>query len=192
MAGSSAEQKERLRSQIKEAYCKALYTYTAQHKDANLKDEGFKALSIAQIVLTSVSSIGFISMLISYQHVATVLAGLCSVASLALNMYARGKDYVAEIKAHRSAADELWPVLQDYVSLLTDFDDLDTESIRENRKGLQDRLESIYKRTPTTSPKAYRLAQKALKQEAEQSFEIGECENYLPIGIRSNTDKTTS
>ena len=81
MMESSAEQKERLRSQIKEAYCKALYTYTAQHKDANLKDEGFKALSIAQIVLTSVSSIGFISMLISYQHVATVLAGLCSVAS---------------------------------------------------------------------------------------------------------------
>ena len=189
---SSAEQRERIRSQIKEAYCKALYTYTTQHKAANLKDDGFRALSIAQIVLTSVSSIGFISMLITYQHIATVLAGLCSVISLALNMYARGKNYAAEIKAHRSTADELWPVIQDYVSLLTDFDDIDIDSIRESRKGLQDRLESIYKTSPATSPRAYRLAQKALKQEAEQSFEIGECDYYLPVGVRGNTDKTTS
>lgn len=192
MTESHTDLRERLRSQIEEAYCKALYTYTTQHKAANLKERGFRLISIAQILLTSISSVSFISMLVTYQNVATVLAGLCSVVSLALNLYSRGRDYPTEIELHRSSADELWPVMQDYVSLLTDFDDLDIWSIRENRKLLQDRLESIYKRLPATNSKAYLLAQKALKQEAEQTFEIGECDRYLPVGIRRSGDKASS
>ena len=106
--------------------------------------------------------------------------------SLALNLYSRGRPYSKEIGEHRSTADTLWPILQDYLSLLTDFDNLDIQTIRESRKGLQDRLEQAYRTAPKTGNKAYWLAQKALKQDSEQSFEVGECDQLLPVGLRSS------
>lgn len=178
--------RERLRSQIEEAYSKALYTYTAQHKAANLKERSQSRISIAQIMLTAISSVGIIGSLIVSQYYASIVAGICSALSLALNLYSRGRPYSKEIGEHRSTADALWPILQDYLSLLTDFDNLDIQTIRESRKGLQDRLEQVYRTAPKTNNMAYRLAQKALKQDSEQSFEVGECDQLLPVGLRSS------
>lgn len=176
----------RLRSQIEEAYSKALYTYTAQHKAANLKERHQSGISLIQIALTSISSVGIISSLFISQYHASIAAGICSAMSLALNLYSRGRPYSKEIGEHRSTADTLWPILQDYLSLLTDFDNLDIQTIRESRKGLQDRLEQVYRTAPKTGNKAYRLTQKALKQDSEQSFEVGECDQLLPVGLRSS------
>lgn len=178
--------RERLYSQIVEAYGKALYTYTTQQKAAGLKERSRNILSIVQITLTSISSVGIISSLIASQYLVSLIAGLCSALSLALNLYSRGRDYSREVSEHRAATDGLWPIIQDYLSLLTDFDDLGTQQIRESRKGLQDRLEQTYLSAPRTNDKAYRLAQIALKRDSEQSFEVGECDQLLPIGLRSS------
>lgn len=186
MNESDGAWRERLRSQIEEAYSKALYTYTTQHKAADLKEGSQNRISIAQIMLTAISSVGVISSLIVSQYYASIAAGICSALSLALNLYSRGRPYPKEIGEHRSTADALWPILQDYLSLLTDFDDLDIQTIRESRRGLQNRLEQVYQTAPKTDNKAYRLAQKALKQDSEQSFEVGECDQLLPVGLRNS------
>ena len=178
--------RERLRSQIEEAYSKALYSYTTQQKAANLKERSRNRISIIQIILTSISSAGIIGSLIVSQYFSGILAGICSALSLALNLYSRGRPYSNEVSDHRSTADALWPILQDYLSLLTDFDKLDIQVIRESRKALQDRLEQVYLTAPRTNEKAYRFAQKALKRDSEQSFEVGECDQLLPVGLRSS------
>lgn len=82
--------RERLYSQIVEAYGKALYTYTTQQKAAGLKERSRNILSIVQITLTSISSVGIISSLIASQYLVSLIAGLCSALSLALNLYSRG------------------------------------------------------------------------------------------------------
>lgn len=73
-------------------------------------------------------------------------------------------------------ANRLWVVLQDYESLLTDFDDLEVEEIRRCRDLLIEKQAEIYDEAPRTSDKAYEKARDRLKN-GHQSFEPGRLTN---------------
>ena len=82
-------------------------------------------------------------------------------------------------------ANRLWVVLQDYESLLTDFDDLEVGEIRRCRDLLIEKQAEIYAEAPRTSNWAYKKARKRLKN-GHQSFEPEEIDKLLPSGLRSH------
>jgi len=82
---------------------------------------------------------------------------------------------------HKKTSDYLWKIRNEYVSLLTDFEDLEITDIRNKRDGLQTRTAEIYTNAPRTDKKSYVEAQNALQNEEEQTFNKGEVEKLLPI-----------
>ncbi len=175
--------RERLRGQIEEAYGKLLYTYQTQQEEASLKRSRSSKLSIAQIALTAISSCGIVGILLGEAEIGAGVASLFAAMSLGINLYVRGARLPEGAEAHVRCTNQLWAVVQDYISLLADFDDLGDSEIRARRGLLQERQAEIYADAPRTSGKAYKRAHKQLKGGC-QSFEPGECDELLPLSLR--------
>lgn len=176
--------KERLEKQLIEAHGKVEYTYTAHHKIENRVMLYDKAIRIAQIVLTAISTGGFSATLITKQTALSWIGGVAAALSLALNLYSKDFKLQSDARTHKDAADELWDIREDYVSLITDIDALTLDEIRNRRDALKNAVSKINKKYPGTDRRGYRKAQKALKKEEEQTFNEGEAEMLLPTHLR--------
>lgn len=172
-----------LMGQIRESYGKLVYTYTTHHKMADRLARINNSIGVIQIFLTSISTVGLLSTVITNQRILAAIGGTTAALSLGLNIYMRGKNYMADIEANRKTADALWRIREDYLSLLTDFPVLSDEEIRVQRESLQKRTASIYDAAPITNNRAYRQAQKAIKQEGYQSFTTEEIDAMLPARL---------
>lgn len=185
MVASDNEVEERLRLslQIAESYANLFYTYKTQLAAADAVNGLSSALSVVQIVLTSISACGFIGIWLSgIEYVAVVAAGL-SVVSLAINIYLKGANLVERGNRYSTSADAIWLVLQKYLSLLADSRSLDLTQIRLRRDDLQNEVASIYKKSPMTSSRAYSKARKSIKA-GSCAFSLEEIEQMLPVGLR--------
>lgn len=178
--------KSDLWSQLKDAHGKLLYTYVTHQKQLWLVSLKQTIIGWLQIGLTAVSTVGFLDIIITSTTKLAGAAGICSVLSLALNLYSRSANMGEEITKRRKTIDALWPIVQDYISLLTDFWNEDgVDKIKDRRQELQDRTDTVYKNAPRTGWLAYQLAKIALKKDKEQSFDGVESDLLLPENLRN-------
>ena len=139
---------------------------------------------MAQIVLSAITTSGFVVAIFSDDNIASILGAIVSLALLILNTYIKNFDLSGIAQEHKKASDLLWKIREEYVSLLTDFEMLDSNDIRNKRDELQERTSEVYSNSPRTDAKSYTAAQKALKTEEEQSFSEEEIDIMLPNSIR--------
>ena len=184
MEQSSRFHKEDLRVQIREACGRVIYSYTTHLKMAERLNAKNKRIKHWQIGLSAVSTGGFVSAVITNEVVMTWIGGLVSTILLGLNLYFKDFNLAEEIKQHRTTADKLWLLREQYISLLTDFDILSEAEIMQKRDDLQNRTAEVYKVAPPTDAKSYAAAQKALKVEEEQYFTAKEIDQMLPEHLR--------
>lgn len=181
---SQDSQGYKLESQIREAFGRVTYTQTCHekiNKRLNLYDSRIK---IAQIVLSSITTGSFLVTIITNEKIATIIGAIFSVMLLILNAYVKDFNLCDIAQKHREAADLLWKIREEYVSLLIDFELLEVDDIMEKRTELQDRTADVYKNSPRTDAKSYKEAQKALKTDEEQTFSEHEIDVMLPNSIR--------
>lgn len=177
--------REKLNSQIRDAYGKVVYTYTAHHKMVDRIRKNKKSIDISQITLTALSTVGFLATVITDEVVLSWIGGITAAVSLGLNLYTKDNNLQEDIRMHESAANELWVVREKYVSLLTDFVVLPDEEISIRRDAIQEMVAEINNKYPGTDKKSYEETQKALKDNDEQTFSKGEIEKLLPQGLRN-------
>ena len=184
MEQNSQQHKDALNVQIREASGRVVYTYTTHLKKAEQLTTKNKRIKLCQIVLSAISTGGIISSAITNEVALTWIGGSVSTILLGLNLYFKDYNLNDEIGKHRSTADDLWLVREQYVSLLTDLATLPEEAIMAKRDELQVRTSEIYKKSLPTDAKSYAAAQKALKYEEEQYFEPSEIDAMLPEHLR--------
>ena len=141
-------------------------------------------IKVAQIILSAVTTSGFVVAIFSNDNIASILGAIFSLALLILNTYIKNFDLSGIAQEHKKASDLLWKIREEYVSLLTDFEILDVNEIRNKRDELQERTSEVYRNSPRTDAKSYMAAQKALKTEEEQTFSEEEIDIMLPNAIR--------
>lgn len=177
----------KLESQLREAYGRIVYTQTAHNKIVHRLLKRNSTIKMGQILLSAVTTGSFITLFVSETtKTATISGGICSLLLLILNSYAKSFELVETAQKHRSAADALWKIREEYVTVLTDFEDLDANQIREKRDELQERTSKVYEESPSTDEKGYKAAQKSLKTEEEQTFSEKEIDLMLTNSIRRN------
>lgn len=176
--------RKKLWSQLIEAHANVMYTYETQQQAATRRLEEYSCISNAQILLAALSSCGFIAIAFGKSYLAAVTTAALSVVSLSLNLYSRGASLPQKATAHRTTADSLWNLRQDYISLLTDFNNLSIAEIIKKRDSLQSQVHEQYKEAPRTNDRDYKAARKKLKKEETQTFERGECDRLLPVALR--------
>ena len=176
--------KQSLQVQIREAFGRVVYSYTTHLKMMNRLTSRNNMMKYVQIILSAISTGGFIGAIITDETILTCVGGLFSTILLAINLFFKDFNLLSEIKQHRDASDELWMVREDYISLLTDFEVLGEDEIVVKRDLLQNRTFEIYKTAPKTDAKSYSDAQRALKTEEEQFFTPEEIDKMLPAHLR--------
>lgn len=184
METNSQTYKSNLYDQIEEAYGKVVYSYTTQITHAAKIYKRNKALKWAQIILSAISTGGFIGTLITEQMISAWIGAFCSTALLALTAYFKDLDLSAVYKSHLATSNKLWSVREEYMALLVDFETLSTEEIVSRRDALTIKTAEIYDEAPITDSKSYAKAQEQLKNKESQFFTREELDKMLPIGLR--------
>lgn len=185
MDQNSQTHRDGLQIQIKEAYGRVVYTYTAHWKMVDALIKKNRCIKYLQIALSAISTGGFIGSIITNEILLTCIGGIFSTALLALNLYFKDFNLNADITRHSAAANALWSIRESYVSLLTDFPNMSTEDICVKRDELQAQTAEVYKTAPKTDSRSYMAAQSALKNEEEQFFTTEELNHLLPEHLRA-------
>ena len=109
------ENQELLLNQIIDLHGKVVYTYTTHHKIQNRLERINKGVKISQIILTAVSTVGFLATVITNQYLLAWIGGITSALSLGFNLYMKDSNLDDRIKKHKDAADELWDVREAFL-----------------------------------------------------------------------------
>lgn len=148
-----------LKDQIIDSAANVQYTYSAHWIIVNGLKKKLKAFKIAQIIMTSISTGGFLATVISGIPQLSWIGGLPSAVALGINLYMLSFNLPECIKEHTDAANELWEVKEIYKSLIVDFDDIDNDEIINRRDSLISMVSKINKKYPGTDEKSFKRAQ---------------------------------
>lgn len=176
--------KEGLRTQLREAYGRLLYTYTSYNKMANNLSSKYHRLQVLQIVLSSITTGGLLTAVVVNTEWLTIASCIVSTISTGITLYLKNYNLNDTIRQLQMGADEAWLIREDYISLLTDFEVLEDDEIKDKRERLTHRVHELYKKYPKTDFKSYNQARKALKSEEEQFFTADEIDKMLPQHLR--------
>lgn len=175
-----------LEDQIRECFGRVVYTHKTHEKQADRCRETLDRLKIAQIVLTALTASGAVGILLVDEFWVKLATTLLALISLIVSGYMKGFDPGATAQKHRSAAANLWPIRESYLSLLTDLRSgaVQAADALTRRDELQDKLAAIYKGAPQTGDKAYHRAQNALQKSEDYTFKDKEIDMFLPKSLR--------
>lgn len=182
MAGLSY--KKDLEHQLRDAYGKVVYTYTCFLKQMCRLKKRECHIKMVQIVISAFSTVGVFSVIFVDAFWLKGLSAIFSVVLLCITLYFKDFHLSEDIRQFIMGADELWSVREDYISLLTDINQMSDEEVARLRNSLKERTLEIYKKYPKTDGKSYAEAQKALKEKEEQFFSDEEIDMMLPKHLR--------
>jgi len=171
-----------LEGQIRECYGRVVYSHKSHEKCADILLSRLNAIKLWQIILSSITTAGFIAIILGASKVGAIIGTLISAILLILNSYTKNYDLGELVQKHKQAADSLWIIRESYLSLLTDIkiSPKSLEDIKKRRDELTKNLHVIYEGSPRTTFSAYKKAQEALKKFNDMSFTDSEIDEFLP------------
>ena len=178
------QHKDTLYSTLEDAYGKVVYTYTTQIIHAGRLKKRNTILKWLQIILSAVSTGGFLGSVVTNQTALIWIGGLCSTALLVLTAYFKDSEFSNIYMRHHTTSNDLWTIREEYIALLTDFPILSIDEVIKKRDELREKTSEIYKNAPITDEKSYALAQKAIKNGESQFFTREELNKMLSEKLR--------
>ena len=174
-----------LEAQLRESFARVVYSHKTHEKCADIYSTEVEVIKWSQIILTAMTTGGFAAVIFGWWSEAPFLGAILALILLCLNSYTKDHDLGDLAQKHRQAANEIWFVRENYRSLLTDLSiGKPLDAIQQDRDALLKQLKSVYAGVPSTTSRAYRRAQKALKQDEEMKFSDAEIDAFLPKELR--------
>lgn len=181
-----------LEGQLRECYGRVVYSHKTHEKCADILLTLHKRIKLAQIILSAIVTGGLLTALFDFQPLAeykqigVFITLIISTILLVLNSYTKDYDLGEIAQKHRQAGADLWIIREQYLSLLTDLH-IQAQPINEilsKRDLLTKELHALYTGAPSTNFKAYRMAQKALKELEDMTFSDKEIDAFLPNELK--------
>lgn len=178
--------RELIEGQVRECYGRVVYSHKTHEKCADILLSRLSTIKLSQIVLSSITTAGFIAAIFGAGAVGAAIGIVVSTALLVLNAYTKNYDLGELAQKHRQAAADLWLIREKYLALITDLrvgkESLEKATTR--RDELLEDLHGVYSGAPSTTYQAYKKAQEALQQYEEMSFSDAEIDALLPRELR--------
>ena len=174
-------------AQLRECYGRVVYSHKTHAKCADLLNSRLSKIKVWQIVLSSVTTGGFVGAFLGTGPIGAAIGVLFSTVLLALNVYTKDYDLGELAQKHRQSAADIWLIREKYLSLLTDLrvGDESIDRIRSRRDALLNELHGVYSGAPSTTVRGYTEAQNALQQQEEMTFSDEEIDKLLPRELKS-------
>ena len=176
--------RDNLKTQIRDAYGKLVYSYTCHWERIGELEKYNKWCNRLEIGLAAITATGVIGAMFSSYSCLPKMNAILATAALAVTLIIKAAHYDEQIFKHRKTADDLWLLREQYLSLLTDFEQLNVETIAAERDELIKGLSAIYRSALPTNNDDYSKAQNKLKEEEYQHFSEEEIDKMLPPDLR--------
>jgi len=180
------ESRRIIEGQLRECYGRVVYSHKTHEKCADILLSRLSNIKLWQIILSAITTAGFISMVFGAGRVGAAIGMIVSTALLVLNAYTKNYDLGELAQKHKQAANDLWLVREKYLSLLVDMrmKEKPLESLQNQREELVEQLHSVYSGAPSTTFQAYKKAQEALKKLEDMTFTDAEIDAFLPQELK--------
>src|SRR6185295_2837156 len=177
-----------LEGQLRECFGRGVYTHKTHEKAADILLTRLSRIKFSQIILSALTTGGFIAAIIGAGNVGAILGVIVSTLLLVLNAYTKNYDLGELSQKHRQAGADLWIIREKYLSLITDLrmGERPIESLQKERDQLLKDLHSVYSAAPSTTYQAYKKAQVALKQLEDMTFSDAEIDAFLPKVLKKD------
>jgi SMODS and SLOG-associating 2TM effector domain family 4 len=188
LSPANTDAREILEAQLRECFGRVVYSHKTHEKCADILLSQQSWIKLGQIVLSALTTAGFIGAMFGSGQAAAILGTLVSTGLLALNAYTKDYDLGAMAQKHKQAASGLWLVREKYLSLITDLrmKKRALDEILKDRDALLEQLKSVYSGAPSTTNGAYRKAQEALKRYEDMTFSDEEIDAFLPTLLKKS------
>jgi hypothetical protein len=175
-----------LEGQLREAYGRVVYSHKTHEKCADILLTSLSRIRVMQIVLSAITTAGFIGAVFGAGKIGAVLGLIVSTVLLALNSYTKNYDLGELAQKHKQAANDLWIIRESYLSLLVDIamKEKPLEALQKQRDELVKQLHAVYSGAPSTTYKAYKKAQEALQKLEDMTFSDAEIDAFLPKELK--------
>ena len=111
-----------IESQVRECYGRVVYSHKTHEKRADVLLKRLGIIKLLQIVLSSISTAGFLTTLIGgAERIGSMIGASFSAILLCLTLYTKNYDLGELAQKHRRAAADLWFIREKYLSLITDL-----------------------------------------------------------------------
>jgi len=163
-----------------------VYSHKTHEKCADILLTRLSRIKLSQIILSALSTGGFIAAVFGAGEIGALVGILVSTTLLVLNAYTKDYDLGELSQKHRQAGADLWIIREKYLSLITDLrmGEKPIESLQKERDELLEKLHAVYSGAPSTTYKAYKKAQEALKQLEDMTFSDAEIDAFLPKELK--------
>ena len=184
------DSRDLIEGQVRECYGRVVYSHKTHEKCADILLKRLGNIKLWQIVLSSITTAGFIAVIFGAGPVGAAIGVLVSTTLLVLNAYTKDYDLGELAQKHRQAAADLWLIREKYLALVTDLrvGEESLEKITNRRDALLEDLHGVYSEAPSTTYQAYKKAQEALQQYEEMTFSDAESDALLPRELRKSTN----
>lgn len=175
-----------LEGQLRECYGRVVYSHKTHEKCADILLSRQGRIRVWQIILSAVTTAGFVGAVFGAGKIGAVLGLIVSTVLLALNSYTKNYDLGELAQKHKQAANDLWLIREQYLSLLVDLR-MRTKplaALQEQRDQLVARLHAVYSGAPSTTVSAYKKAQQALQKLEDMTFSDEEIDAFLPKELK--------
>ena len=175
-----------LEGQLRECYGRAVYSHKTHEKCADLLLSRLAAIKAWQILLSAITTGSLITTILGSSRIGPVVGVVLSTALLVLNAYTKDHDLGEVAQKHKQAANDIWLVREQYLSLLTDLamGQRPIEELQSERDRLLASLHGVYVGSPSTTHAAYKRAQEALKRNEDMTFSDQEIDAFLPSELK--------
>lgn len=175
-----------LEGQLRECYGRVVYSHKTHEKCADILLSRFARIKLWQVVLSAVTTAGFLGAVFGAGDIGAVLGIVISTSLLVLNSYTKNYDLGELAQKHKQSANDLWLIREKYLSLLVDLRmrEKPLEAMQKQRDELVDQLHAIYSGAPSTTFKAYKKAQEALQKLEDMTFNDAEIDAFLPKELK--------
>ena len=179
-----------IEGQVRECYGRVVYSHKTHEKCADILLKRLGNIKLWQIVLSSITTVGFIAAIFGTSPVGAVIGVVVSTTLLGLNAYTKNYDLGQLAQKHRQAAADLWLIREKYLALITDLrvGEESLEKITNRRDALLEDLHGVYSEAPSTTCQAYKKALEALQQYEEMTFSDAEIDALLPLELRKGAN----
>ena len=184
------DSRDLIEGQVRECYGRVVYSHKTHEKCADILLSHLSKIKLWQIILSSITTAGFIATFFGAGRVGAVIGVCVSTTLLTLNAYTKNYDLGELAQKHRRAAADLWLIREKHLALLTDLrvGEESLVKITNRRDVLLDDLHGVYLGAPSTTNQAYKKAQEALQQYEEMTFSDSEIDALLPRVLRRSVD----
>lgn len=180
------ESRRVLEGQVRECFGRVVYSHKTHEKCADILLARLSTIKLLQILLSAFTTGSFITTFFGSGNFGAVLGVVLSTTLLVLNAYTKDYDLGELAQKHRQAANDIWLIREQYLSLLADLGmGLKTlEVLQSERDKVLASLHNIYAGSPSTTHSAYRKAQEALKRNEDMTFSDHEIDVFLPKELK--------